>query len=76
MENVINVNDVIKKLQSVPAKQRELPFIVRAGEVNEGVAHMFLGVANGNKINFPELGEEPNCVVMKITDSKGSQPAG
>ncbi len=67
--SLMTVNDVIKKLQTVPAKQRDLPMIVRAGEASEGVAEMFMGVSNGSKINFPQLGEEPNCIVMRITDT-------
>ena len=69
MENIVTVGDVIKKLQSIPAKQRELPLLILAKDAKEGVASMFMGIETDKGVNFPQIGEEPNCVVIRITDT-------
>ena len=70
----VTVGDVIKKLQSIPAKQRELPFLIRVKGATEGMASMFVGVQSENDVKFPQIGEEPNCIVMQVTDSQGTDP--
>lgn len=71
----MNVTDLIKKLQTIPAKQRELPIVVRANGVSEGIANMFMGVKSDNVVNFPQIGEDPNCIVMQITQPKTDNAA-
>jgi hypothetical protein len=63
----MNVNEFIKKLQSVPSKQRELPIVIRTGGNQKlGLTTMFMGIQDGNQVSFPQIGEDPNCIVMQV----------
>ncbi len=70
------VADTIKKLQSLPAKQKELPLVIRVNGVSEGIANMFVGLQNSKGVTFPQIGEEPNCIVIQVTETPVPAPEG
>lgn len=76
MSKVVSTNDLIKLLQSIPSKNRELPVVVLAdGNKKKEIANLYFGVQNGKDLNFTSIGEEPNCVVMRLKKTEDNVEA-
>jgi hypothetical protein len=62
----MTVNELIERLKTVKVKDTEVMFRDSAKTSYELTA-VFYGVKADGNIAFPQVGEEPNCIIVQIT---------
>lgn len=66
----MNVTEFAERIKTVKVKDTEILFR-NADKKTLEVAGLYYGVKDENGvIGFPQVGEEPNCVVVQVTEVK------
>lgn len=61
----MTVTDLIERLKTVKVKDTEILFR-DADRKSYDLAAVFYGVKSADAVAYPQVGEEPNCVIVQI----------
>lgn len=61
----MTVTELVERLKTVKVKDTEVMFRT-ADKSSLEIAGLFYGVNNDGVIAFPQVGEEPNCVIVQV----------
>jgi hypothetical protein len=65
----MTVTELVERLKAVKVKDTEVIFRNPEGKTLT-IGGMYYGVMTDNVVAHPQIGDEPNCVIVAVADTK------